>query len=324
MGAKKYFNLSNIIFVLLLYPFIAIFKLGGVYIDDGLTFGGYLLYYEIIAMYAILKLFIHRNTKNIKEYRIWASLLFLFIISHYVTLSRHGIDAKFCLSPLIVWAPLTIIYFLTKINELRYICMFCFIAIPLFFSISSFIKEKEFIRTCEKQTPSIQYNPIYLPQKFFHHTDDGMQPNIVEVDGKYDENKEWISYLDERLYKDYNNQILIYKSCKKIEKIKNILKDVSVKNVILCGDSYIKDVSPNIRQFTTTLNLVKDYEYLPLVTIIQLSLTEDPFWGVNSFKKGKKVTRCNYEKYKNKRLLQVIKENDLYNQFIKIKEDTVK
>ena len=319
----KYLSVSNILLVLFLLPFLVLFKLGGTYGEDGLWQGFYFFYYNFISIWIILKLVKHRNTKNIVRYRVWAGVLFLFITSHYITLSRYGIDAKYYLFPYTVWAPLTIIYLLTRRSKLCYVYIFVFLAIPLFFSLKSYIKEQYFLFTCEKQTPEIQYNPIYLSEKFFHITEDGLEANVIEVDGKYNDKGEWISYLDERLYKDYNNQILVFKNatCNNIERIKNILKNISAHNVILCKNSSVKDVFSDIRQFTTTLNLIENDENIPLVTGIRLGFAESPFWG--SFIKKKKIIYCNYKDYniKDNTFLQNIKENNLYNQFIKLKQN---
>lgn len=320
-------TISNFLFILFLLPFLFIFKLGGTYSDDGLGQGFYLFYYYAIAIWGIILLILHENTDKKIKYNIWGIILFLFITSHYITICRHGIKALDYLFPLIIWPPLTILWILVRKLKFRYFYLLCFVAVPIFFSIKDFIKELQFSITCEQQTPSIQYNPIYLPEKFFHMANGKLEANIIEIDGKYNEKKEWISYLDERLYEDYHNQILVYTSCSELRHIKNILKNISANNVVLCHDRSIKETSSEVQQIVNTINLVKDGKKEPIVTDIRLRLAAKPFIGSFLAKKGKKnITYCSYSDYdpQNNTLWRKIKTDKSYSKFIKIKKNNGK
>lgn len=325
-------TISNILFFLFLLPFLCIFKLGGTYGSDGLGQIFYLLYYYAIAIWGIILLILHKNTNKKIKYNIWGIILFLLITSHYITICRHGIKALDYLFPLIIWPPLTILWILVRKLKFWYFYLLCFVAVPIFFSIKDFIKEQQFSISCEQQTPSIQYNPIYLPEKFFHMANGKLEANIIEVDGKYNEKKEWISYLDERLYEDedYHNQILVYTSCsdlRYIKNIKNILKNISANNVVLCHDRSIKETSSEVQQIVNTINLVKDGKKEPIVTDIRLRLAAKPFIGSFLAKKGKKnITYCTYSDYdpQNNTLWRKIKTDKSYSKFIKIKKNNGK
>jgi len=317
-------SISNFLFILFLLPFLLIFNLGGTYINDGLGQFFYLLYYNAIAIWGTILLIRHKNTDNRIKYNIWGIILLLFITSHYITISRHDVNSMVWLLPFTIWAPITVLWMLIRKTKFRYFYLLCFLAFPVFVATKGFIRTQKFLITCKQQTPSIQYNPIYLPEKFFHITDRGFEANIIEVNGKYNDKKEWISYLDERLYKDYHNQILVYSTCSETEGIKNILNKISANNVILCNDSFIKEISSEVQQIVNTINLVKDGKKEPIVTDIRLRLAAKPFVGSFLAKIGKKnITYCNHSDYKFQHSLwRNIKTDKSYQKFIKLQKNT--
>ncbi|MFV0626366.1 MAG: hypothetical protein ACK5N8_03330 [Alphaproteobacteria bacterium] len=140
-------------------------------------------------MLFFLLLIIPLNKKGIQYIFIkklyFISLLIPQSICYYLLIfTSRGDGISYIMLPH-YWAPL-FITFLFLVYDIKYklIYILLFFAIPIGAIAREKIITDNFIATCESKTPKAEYNPIYLPDEFFHEEIiDGkriLEPNIKD------------------------------------------------------------------------------------------------------------------------------------------------
>lgn len=178
--------------------------------------------------------------KSKKRDIVFIPLLALLIYLYFIAVKSHRYTAG--LLDIFYFFPVLITFILwnkKSANPTRNLIIF--LAVP--FSLIAFDKivTLGFQLSCPFTTPDAEYNPIYLPKRFFHEEDGKLVPNIQEV-SKYGTFKEYRYERVKYAIPDTNNTIFMYTRCT-LQDIDITDKLLEKGNIVLCQNIHFLDIN---------------------------------------------------------------------------------
>ena len=191
--------------------------------------------------------------KSKKRNLVFIPLLALLIYLYFIAIRMHKYTAGL-LDP-IFFLPALIAFILWNkktANPTRNLIIF--LAVP--FSLIAFDKivTLGFQLSCPFTTPEAEYNPIYLPKRFFHEEDGKLVPNIQEI-------KELQVYANYRV-PDISNTIFLYDFCGWTDK--NVTqKLIEQRNIVLCiqTESDINERKDRHNKFNLNISTLSIFQF---------------------------------------------------------------
>lgn len=183
----------------------------------------------------------HRNTEN-GDYGFYRFLVFIILLLLY-KLHLTGVTSPIGMLGIFVFMPLLLSFiFLTYRTKFFNIYLILFFSIPISLTIRDRIITTNFLETCDAETPKAEFNPIYLPDEFFHEEvvngETKLVPNVVVTSIVYD------SEIEREKQEFKENYIYIYNNCGYFDyKDRTTIVRSLIKEgyIILCKDgSYYK------------------------------------------------------------------------------------
>lgn len=162
--------------------------------------------------------------KSRKRNAVFIPLLAFLIYLYFIAIRMHKYTAGL-LDPIFFLPALITFILWNKISAKPVRNLIIFLAIP--FSLVAFDKivTLGFQLSCPFTTPEAEYNPIYLPKRFFHEENGKLVPNIQEINR--------ISSFHDLPDVHREHSILVYDMCGWVKE--KIAKELLRKgNVILC------------------------------------------------------------------------------------------
>ena len=178
--------------------------------------------------------------KSKKRNLVFIPLLALLIYLYFIAIRMHKYTAGL-LDP-IFFLPALITFILWNkktANPTRNLIIF--LAVP--FSLIAFDKivTLGFQLSCPFTTPKAEYNPIYLPKRFFHEEDGKLVPNIQKI-SKYGTFKEYRYDKVKYTIPDTDNTIFMYTRCT-LQDIDITDKLLEKGNIVLCQNTHLLDIN---------------------------------------------------------------------------------
>lgn len=183
-----------------------------------------LAWFALWAVFIVFMLALPMYYKSKKRDIVFIPLLALLIYLYFIAVKSHRYTAG--LLDIFYFFPVLITFILwnkKSANTTRNLIIF--LAVP--FSLIAFDKivTLGFQLSCPFTTPDAEYNPIYLPKRFFHEENGKLVPNIQEI-------KELQIYANYRV-PDISNTIFLYDFCGWTDK--NVTqKLIEQRNIVLC------------------------------------------------------------------------------------------
>lgn len=183
-----------------------------------------LAWFALWAVFIVFMLALPMYYKSKKRDIVFIPLLALLIYLYFIAVKSHRYTAG--LLDIFYFFPVLITFILwnkKSANPTRNLIIF--LAVP--FSLIAFDKivTLGFQLSCPFTTPDAEYNPIYLPKRFFHEENGKLVPNIQEI-------KELQIYANYRV-PDISNTIFLYDFCGWTDK--NVTqKLIEQRNIVLC------------------------------------------------------------------------------------------
>lgn len=178
--------------------------------------------------------------KSRKRNAVFIPLLAFLIYLYFIAIRMHKYTAGL-LDPIFFLPALITFILWNKISAKPVRNLIIFLAIP--FSLVAFDKivTLGFQLSCPFTTPEAEYNPIYLPKRFFHEENGKLVPNIKVV-SKYGTFKEYRYDKVKYTIPDTNNTIFMYTRC--------TLQDADITdrllekgNIVLCQNIHSLDIN---------------------------------------------------------------------------------
>lgn len=183
-----------------------------------------LAWFALWAVFIVSMLALPMYYKSKKRNLVFIPLLIFLIFLYIIAVKSHRYTAG--LLDVLYFLPVLVTFILWNkktANPTRNLIIF--LAVP--FSLIAFDKivTLGFQLSCPFIIPETEYNPIYLPKRFFHEEDGKLVPNIQEI-------KELQVYANYRV-PDINNTIFLYDFCGWTDK--NVTqKLIEQRNIVLC------------------------------------------------------------------------------------------
>lgn len=220
---QKVLNIFKITYLVLL-----IISLPEIFVYDGgeaiLGLWNTLAWFALWAVFIVSMLALPMYYKSKKRNLVFISLLILLIFLYIIAVKSHRYTAG--LLDVLYFLPVLVTFILwnkESANPTRNLIIF--LAVP--FSLVAFDKivTLGFQLSCPFTTPEAEYNPIYLPKRFFHEEDRKLVPNIQEIN-------QIPSFHDlPDVHREHS--ILVYDMCAWVKE--EIAKELLRKgNIILC------------------------------------------------------------------------------------------
>ena len=199
-----------------------------------------LAWFALWAVFIVSMLALPMYYKSKKRNLVFIPLLIFLIFLYIIAVKSHRYTAG--LLDVLYFLPVLIAFILwnkMSANPVRNLIIF--LAIP--FSLVAFDKivTLGFQLSCPFTTSKAEYNPIYLPKRFFHEEDGKLVPN-VKVINKYGTFKEYRYDKVKYTIPDTNNTIFMYTRC--------TLQDTDITdkllekgNIVLCRDVHSLDIN---------------------------------------------------------------------------------
>ena len=220
---QKVLNIFKIIYLVLLIislPEIFVY-VGG---EAALGIWNALAWFALWAVFIVSMLALPMYYKSKKRNLVFIPLFILLIFLYIIAVKSHRYTAG--LLDVLYFLPVLVTFTLwNKKSAKPTRNLIIFLAVP--FSLIAFDKivTLGFQLSCPFTTPEAEYNPIYLPKRFFHEKDGKLIPNIQEI-------KELQVYANYRV-PDISNTIFLYDFCGWTDK--NVTqKLIEQRNIVLC------------------------------------------------------------------------------------------
>ena len=139
-----------------------------------------LAWFALWAVFIVFMLALPMYYKNRKRNLVFIPLLILLIFLYIIAVKSHRYTAG--LLDVLYFLPVLVTFILwnkKSANPTRNLIIF--LVVP--FSLIAFDKivALGFQLSCPFTTPKAEYNPIYLPKRFFHEEDGKLVPNIQKI-----------------------------------------------------------------------------------------------------------------------------------------------
>lgn len=162
--------LPVLVFPLVLWSCYTILDL---YRQSDISTAGFAGLFMILISYGLLFFcaipFNKRTDKNIPAKRVYYSLLLIPTFLFYIVIAGMSCKSTLCLlNPFNFLPALVVFWFLIKGTKHKKTYVLLFFAFPMLIIANDYLQTWYFLATCEAKTPKAEYNPIYLPDEFFH------------------------------------------------------------------------------------------------------------------------------------------------------------
>lgn len=220
---QKVLNIFKITYLILL-----IISLPEIFVYDGgeaaLGIWNDLAWFALWAVFIVSMLALPMYYKSKKRNLVFIPLLIFLIFLYIIAVKSHRYTAG--LLDVLYFLPVLVAFILwnkKSANPTRNLIIF--LAVPFSLIVFDKIVTLGFQLSCPFTTPEAEYNPIYLPKRFFHEKDGKLIPNIQEI-------KELQVYANYRV-PDISNTIFLYDFCGWTDK--NVTqKLIEQRNIVLC------------------------------------------------------------------------------------------
>lgn len=199
-----------------------------------------LAWFALWAVFIVLMLALPMYDESKKRNFIFIPLLCLLIYLYIFAVETHRYTAGI-LDP-IYFLPVLITFILwnkkTK-NPSRNLIVFLFV--PFCLVAFDKIVTLGFQVSCPFTTPAAEYNPVYLPKRYFHEENGKLVPNIQEI-SKYGTFKEYRDDKVKYTIPDTDNTVFMYTRCTLQDK--DITDRLLKKgNIVLCQNIHFLDIN---------------------------------------------------------------------------------
>ena len=220
---QKVLNIFKITYLILL-----IISLPEIFVYDGgeaaLGIWNDLAWFALWAVFIVSMLALPMYYKSKKRNLVFIPLLIFLIFLYIIAVKSHRYTAG--LLDVLYFLPVLVAFILwnkKSANPTRNLIIF--LAVPFSLIVFDKIVTLGFQLSCPFTTPEAEYNPIYLPKRFFHEEDGKLVPNIQEINQ--------IPSFHDLPDVHWEHSILVYETCGWIKE--EIAKELLRKeNVILC------------------------------------------------------------------------------------------
>ena len=220
---QKVLNIFKIIYLVLLIislPEIFVY-VGG---EAALGIWNALAWFALWAVFIVSMLALPMYYKSKKRNLVFIPLFILLIFLYIIAVKSHRYTAG--LLDVLYFLPVLVTFTLwNKKSAKPTRNLIIFLAVPFSPIVFDKIVTLGFQLSCPFTTPEAEYNPIYLPKRFFHEEDGKLVPNIQEINQ--------IPSFHDLPDVHWEHSILVYETCGWIKE--EIAKELLRKgNVILC------------------------------------------------------------------------------------------
>ena len=176
------------------------------------------------AVFIVFMLALPMYYKSRKRNLVFIPLLAFLIYLYFIAIGMHKYTAGL-LDPIFFLPALITFILWNKMSANPVRNLIIFLAVPFSFVAFDKIATLGFQLSCPFTTPEAEYNPIYLPKRFFHEENGKLAPNIQEIN-------QIPSFHDlPDVHREHS--ILVYDTCGWVKE--KIAKELLRKeNIILC------------------------------------------------------------------------------------------
>lgn len=199
-----------------------------------------LSWFALWAVFIVFMLALPMYYKSKKRNLVFIPLLIFLIFLYIIAVKSHRYTAG--LLDVLYFLPVLVAFILwnkKSANPTRNLIIF--LAVPFSLIVFDKIVTLGFQLSCPFTTPKAEYNPIYLPKRFFHEEDGKLVPNIQKV-SKYGTFKEYRYDKVKYTIPDTDNTIFMYTRCT-LQDIDITDKLLEKGNIVLCQNTHLLDIN---------------------------------------------------------------------------------